>query len=292
MRQLSSVALLLTLCTTSLIVPNLTPSYAQTSPANRTNQANQKLLGSWEAKQGDISLTFIFAPDGKLFIVAPPVPNQQRTATELQYKVNMAPKPMHLDIFLPRRNQPVQTIFEYTADGKMRMQLEGTDPGVPRPPQFKNDGTIFEKISDSTALPEGVELISGSGSSSNNVPTAQTYVASINRGQQAYFLEKSKFSANLKDLELGVPPEDAEYLYQVKLPNGRPQRAFVTATPKKANSLSYTGAVFVTKVNGEEITVAGICQTTKPTKKISAMPMFSLTTNQISCPADSSSIQP
>ncbi len=145
MPKLPSVVLLLTLCSTSLIVPNLAPLYSQTSPANSATQAKQNLLGTWETKEDEISLTFIFAPDGKLFILAPAIPNQKRTATELQYEINSVLKPMHLDVFLPRRNKPVQTIFEYTVDGKMRMQLEGTDPGVPRPTQFKNNGTIFEK---------------------------------------------------------------------------------------------------------------------------------------------------
>lgn len=291
MRQLSSVALLLTLCSTSMIVPNLViPSYAQTTPTQGAATLDQKLLGLWEMNQDNLSLTFIFAPDGKLFIVSSPVPNTPRTAMELKYKVNSALSPMHLDIFLPRTNKPVLTIFEYTADGKIRMQLEGTNPGTPRPSQFKN-GTIFTKVSDSTALPEGTELISDNGSTTREAPTAQTYVAAINRAQQAYFLEKSKFSTNLKDLELGVPSEDAEYRYQIQQPTGSRVRVFVTATPKKSDSPSYVGAVFVTKSNGEAITIAGICQTTKPTKQ-AAMPILSPNTNTITCPADSTSIQP
>lgn len=292
MRQLSSVALLLTLCSTSMIAPNFViPSYAQTTPAPGATKSDQKHLGSWEMNQDDISLTFIFAPENKLFIVSPSVPNAQRTATELKYKISSAPKPMHLDVFLPRTNKPVETIFEYTADGKIRMQLEGTNPGTPRPLQFKN-GTIFTKVSDSTTLPEGVELISDSGSTTKEVPKAQMYVTAINRAQQAYFLEKSKFSTNLKDLELGIPSNDAEYSYQIQQPSGSQSRVFVTATPKKSESPSYTGAVFVANVNGEAITISGICQRTKPTNKQSAMPILSLNTNKITCPADSTSIEP
>ncbi|BAZ10362.1 hypothetical protein NIES4071_21770 [Calothrix sp. NIES-4071] len=291
MHQLSSVALVLTLCSTSVIAPNFViPSYAQTTPTPGAATESQKLLGAWEMNQDGLSLTFIFAPDNKLFIVSSPVPNAPRSATELKYKVNSAPKPMHLDVFLPRTNKPVLTIFEYTADGKIRMQLEGTNPGTPRPPQFKN-GTIFAKISDSIALPEGVELISDSGSTTREAPTAQTYVTAINRAQQAYFLEKSKFSTNLKDLELGTSPDDAEYSYQIQQPTGSQARVFVTATPKKPDLPNYTGAVFVTKSNGESITVSGICQTNKSTTKQLAMPTLSLSTNTISCPANSSLIK-
>lgn len=292
MRQLSSVALLLTLCSTSMIAPNLIiPSYAQTTQTPGATKENQKHFGSWEMSQDGVSLTFIFAPDNKLFIVSPLVPNTPRTATELRYKIDSAPKPMHLDVFLPRTNKPVQTIFEYTADGKMRMQLEGTNPGTPRPPQFKNNGTIFTKTSDSTTLPEGTELVSYQGAEIKERPQAQMYVTAINRAQQAYFLEQSKFSTNLKDLQLGTISNEAEYSYQIQQPKGRPQRVFVTATPKKPDLPSYVGAVFVTNVNGEAVTVAGVCQRTKPTQKQSAMPILSLSTNKITCPADSTSVE-
>jgi Type IV pilin-like G and H, putative len=293
MRQLSSIALLLTLSSTSMIAPNFViPSYAQTTPAPGANQTDQKILGTWEMNQNGFSLTFIFAPENKLYIVSPLDPRSpQRTATELRYKINSVPKPMHLDVFLPRTNKPVETIFEYTADGKMRMQLEGTNPGSPRPPKFRDNGTIFSKTSEATTLPEGVELISYPGSNAAEVPKPQMYVMAIVRGQQAHFLEKSKFSTNLKDLELGIPSDDAEYSYQIQQPTGRPQRVFITANPKKPNLPSYIGAVFVTNVNKEAVTISGICRKDKATKKQPVMPILSLSTNKVTCPADSTTVE-
>lgn len=167
MRQLPfHKLLLLALCSATLVFPNIAPSSAQPTPtpeSNQVQQIQQKLLGQWEHKDvaQNIALTFVFAPDGKFFILSQPDGNKQRQAVQMRYTMNSIPKPMHLDISLPNQDKPVQTIFEFTADGKMRMQLEGTDPGKPRPDKFANDGSIFERISDSTDLPSGTVLLDG-----------------------------------------------------------------------------------------------------------------------------------
>ncbi len=168
MRQLPShKSLLLALCSATLIFPNFaSPSRAQSTPtptqeSNQAQQIQQKVLGQWEHKDvaQKISLTFLFTPNGKLFILSQPDGKNQRQAVEIRYAINTVQQPIHLDVYLPNQNQPVQTIFEFTADGKMRMQLEGTDPGKPRPSKFSNSGSIFEKISDSTELPSGTVLL-------------------------------------------------------------------------------------------------------------------------------------
>jgi hypothetical protein len=180
MRQLAfNKSLLLALCSATLIFPNFpAPSLAQptvqptlkptvqpTPPqeSNPKQQIQQKLLGQWEYKNTaeNVALTFLFAPNGKFFILSQPDGKNQRQAVEIRYAMNSRPQPMQLDVYLPNQKQPVQTIFEFTADGKMRMQLEGTDPGKPRPKKFANDGSIFEKISDSTELPSGTVLLDG-----------------------------------------------------------------------------------------------------------------------------------
>jgi hypothetical protein len=170
MRQLPlHKSLLLALCSATLIFPNFaSPSSAQptaqptpTQESNQAQQTQQKLLGQWEYKNTaqNIALTFVFAPNGKFFILSQPDGKNQRQAVEIRYAMNSIPKPMHLDVYLPNQDKPVQTIFEFTPDGKMRMQLEGTDPGKPRPSKFSNNGSIFEKTSDSTELPSGTVLL-------------------------------------------------------------------------------------------------------------------------------------
>ncbi|NJK27908.1 MAG: hypothetical protein HC925_04415 [Coleofasciculaceae cyanobacterium SM2_3_26] len=50
---------------------------------------------------------------------------------------------MHLDITLPN-GSVVATIFEFTPEGDMRLQIVGTNPGEPRPPRF-NNATLLTK---------------------------------------------------------------------------------------------------------------------------------------------------
>jgi hypothetical protein len=52
-------------------------------------------------------------------------------------------------------------------------------------------------------------------------PEGLTYVGSMNRTQQAYYLEKNTFAKNLKELAAGIPEETTIYSYKiVKTPHG------------------------------------------------------------------------
>jgi hypothetical protein len=64
----------------------------------------------------------------------------------------------------------------------------------------------------------------------------------------------------------------------------------MTATAKSPESKSYTSAVFVTKVNKENLTITGICETNNPSKRPPLMLKFipSKEGGQIECPAGSS----
>jgi type IV pilus assembly protein PilA len=85
---------------------------------------------------------------------------------------------------------------------------------------------------------------------------AQTYVGSINRGQQAYFLEKNTFG-KLSSLELGIN-NTKNYTYDTK-PNGTVE-AVTTATP--AGTLKgYAGKVWTAAAtDGTATTLALVCE--------------------------------
>jgi len=85
---------------------------------------------------------------------------------------------------------------------------------------------------------------------------AQTYVGSINRGQQAYFLEKGVFG-KLTDLELGIS-NSKNYTYDTK-PNGTSD-AVTTATPTPVLK-GYAGRVWTDKgVDNTATTKAIVCE--------------------------------
>jgi type IV pilus assembly protein PilA len=87
---------------------------------------------------------------------------------------------------------------------------------------------------------------------------ASTYVGSINRGQQAYFLEKNLFG-NLSNLELGIS-NTKNYTYATT-PSGTVD-AVTTATPI-ATLKGYAGRVYVgTGSDNTATTLAILCEGT------------------------------
>ncbi|CBN55759.1 MULTISPECIES: hypothetical protein [Kamptonema] len=142
----------------------IAPAIAQTettAPAETTaptDNIDQKLLGQWEATDpSGQSFSFIFAPEGKLYLVVQP-PQGAARAKEMRYKVDTKNQPMHLDVGLSA-TQTVMTVFELTTEGLMRLQLQGTKPGDPRPSAVNAQATVFKKISDTAALPENTQVI-------------------------------------------------------------------------------------------------------------------------------------
>ncbi|WP_017715574.1 type IV pilin-like G/H family protein [Kamptonema formosum] len=251
--------------------PSAAPAAPPSQPAAPSSPAVKQLLGQWEAKDpsGQRLLTFIFAPGGKLFIVLPS-PEEPSPAVEMGYQINDAPKPMHLDVKI-NSDETVLTIVEITPDGKMRLQLEGTNPGLPRPAAFTQGGTLFEKISDATTLPKNAQLVE---MKKTRAPESEgeVIIDVMTRAQQAYYVENSKFATKFEDLGIGIPSETDQYRYQILAESDRAQSVKVTAQAKADGLTSYTGAVFVRKNNGEEITVRVICQTNSPSTSPPAMP--------------------
>ncbi|MEG4531921.1 hypothetical protein [Microcoleus sp. D2_18a_D3] len=133
------------------------PIIAQETVAPAASSIDQQLLGQWQGTASGQSFTFIFAPEGKLFMMAKG-PDGAARAKEMRYKVNLGEKPMHIDVGLSS-TQTVETVFELTPEGQMRLQLEGTNPGQARPNSLNEQATVFKKVSEATALPADTQII-------------------------------------------------------------------------------------------------------------------------------------
>jgi hypothetical protein len=130
-----------------------------TTPALATIPVAEKLLGQWLTKEpleGD-TVMFVFAPEGKLYILSDTSASGNAIANQVQYRLNDTPQPMHLDVILAA-DKTVETLFEFTADGDLRVQMLGTRLGKLRPMRLDDNATLFQKISDDTTLPPGIEL--------------------------------------------------------------------------------------------------------------------------------------
>lgn len=71
---------------------------------------------------------------------------------------------------------------------------------------------------------------------------AKQYVSSMNKGQQAYYAENTKFSTSIAALGLGLKTETTNYKYSVRATK---QAAFNYGVSKQKTEKSYVGGVFL-----------------------------------------------
>ncbi len=110
----------------------------------------------------------------------------------------------------------------------------------------------------------------------------KSYVGSMNRASQAYFIEYERFASSLEELQIGIKPETESYAYSVKLLGSNGVQTM--ATPKLIILKSYTGGAFAVKSpeTGEMLPVAIVCESEQPSKSPPPPPM--LVDNQPQCP--------
>jgi prepilin-type N-terminal cleavage/methylation domain-containing protein len=94
---------------------------------------------------------------------------------------------------------------------------------------------------------------------------AKTYAGSMNRGQQAYYLENDEFSTEIGELGLGIKTQTANYIYsstdlQSTAPAGITNKA--AAANPQAPIKAYMGAVNVATIQAtsEATTLAVLCE--------------------------------
>lgn len=90
---------------------------------------------------------------------------------------------------------------------------------------------------------------------------AKTYVGSLNRGQQAHFLEYGTFT-NITDLGIGIPTSTDHYTYDsIAQTAGIHIFALSTGTPISTSLNGYTGKVWIESAGSENVaTQAILCE--------------------------------
>jgi hypothetical protein len=288
------VALLGTLATpvNAQLIP---PAVAQAQDASQTNAVAQQLLGQWQATDPTTNkaFTFIFAPEGKLFVVLPE-PNGSSVAVKMAYQINATTQPKQLDIQLSR-DEKALTIFEFTPEGRLRLELEELTPGTTRPTAFRPNALLFQKVSQATTVPENIKVIEletlmnpDNQKSQKPEDEAKKYIYALTQVQQAHYKEVGKFAKAIEEVSIGLRTETDSYRYRIVPQGDEKQSVMITAEAKKSELPSYTGAVFVTKVNGGTTTLAQICETNQPSTSPPAMPTAPANgLSEIQCPAGS-----
>ncbi|PMB15595.1 general secretion pathway protein GspG [Fischerella thermalis CCMEE 5282] len=105
---------------------------------------------------------------------------------------------------------------------------------------------------------------------------ARNYVGTVNRSQQAYFLEYQKFATNLSELQVGIKSQSENYKYQI-FGGGTADAQFKGEATKKALK-SYYGLVGTTvgdSATSEALTLAIACESPGPTTSVDTVTTFS-----------------
>jgi serine/threonine protein kinase len=94
---------------------------------------------------------------------------------------------------------------------------------------------------------------------------AKHYLSSMNRAQQAYYIEKNAFTNSIQELGIGINSQTVNYNYSVE---ATPKAVFNYGVSRQDNLKSYVGAVFVvpaansslSATENEMTTVAIMCE--------------------------------
>ncbi len=96
---------------------------------------------------------------------------------------------------------------------------------------------------------------------------SKQYVGSMNRTQQAYYLEKNTFASAITLLGLGIKTDSTNYTYGISAP-GNTAVSNVSYPKNTATLRAHTGGVAVASTDGtatgERTTIAKLCQSQAP----------------------------
>jgi hypothetical protein len=251
----------------------------------------QQLIGKWQLttlNSESEPLTFLFTSEGKLYLINP----AKKTAVKAEYQVNSVNGQTYLDIF--QGGFGSRTNFSINSKGQLILQqlfmpaatqyayYSSNVPNIVGGILMPNI-LLLTRISNDTKLDSSIEFpIAVSPVNLAKQSEAKTYVAVMNRGHQAFFLEKEYFTNKLEDLGLGIKSETENYKYQIVVLDSK-QGVQHIALAQKDNLKSYTGLVYTAlDANSKDVTTMTLlCESQKPTRKMP--PKFNLTSNP-TCP--------
>ncbi|MEH1788449.1 MAG: type IV pilin-like G/H family protein [Nostoc sp.] len=242
-----------------------------------SNDTIKRLLGQWLQKD---STRLIFTAEGKLFVI----PSNSNQAIEGRYQVNDQTKPNQLTISTPANQTSQTVIFEFTSDNQLRID----DSRYRISPQFSPNTKSFQKVSDIASLPLGITLVDEQVQvrfiNKAKQSEAINYVGTMNRAQQAFFLENNQFTSDWDKLRIGIKSSTENYAYSIVAIDDK--RIVQNVGLAKTEGLkSYTGIVFVKKnaSTGETNTLAKLCESIQPTREMPPQPQLS--GDDMQCPA-------
>jgi len=249
--------------------------------ATGNQSVTKQLIGQWQTQTPGNSVTLIFTDEGNLFVW-----NTPTVAKQMEYQIDVNPQPKNLDILVGGQVTG-RTIFDFTADGKLRLILNNIRAS--RPTSFDSNARLFRKVSEQTTLPENVKVINFKERNQARQSEGKQYVSSINRGQQAFYAGNARFTSILQELGLGIKSETAGYSYSIVLSNdGRFVQSIGLA--KRDGLKNYTGIVFLVNKTDSKSTSSLFCESNQPSKYLPGLPIVANSKDELQCPLGYSQI--
>ncbi len=119
---------------------------------------------------------------------------------------------------------------------------------------------------------------------------AKQYVGSMNRQQQAYFLEKDEYTTNIAQLGLGIASETENYVYGISSNANTGVTNYGDGASKSDTLRTFIGGVQAARIGAasEATTLAVLCQTDE-VNSVPVQATFSTSTGP-SCPTSYSGL--
>jgi len=115
---------------------------------------------------------------------------------------------------------------------------------------------------------------------------AKQYVASINKGQQAYYAENTSFGSSVSILGLGLKTQTSNYIYSVtSLADGNGGQANAAPVSSAESALKgYSGGVALVSAGEAKTTQSILCQSLGSTVKSATAPVVTAAMTELACP--------
>jgi uncharacterized protein YjbI with pentapeptide repeats len=98
----------------------------------------------------------------------------------------------------------------------------------------------------------------------NRELTSRLNTGSLNRAQQAYYLENDRFTTSIEATGMGIKPDTEDYRYRLFVAPDRYPAAMQVALPKTSDLVTFLGLVYAPKFDGQSATIAKLCVSEKP----------------------------
>jgi hypothetical protein len=234
---IASLGILTGLGNLTTIRPFLSANIAKASESEASVQ--QKLIGRWRVTENGQNADMVFTPEGKWFFLTPFNPPSYH-AIEMNYKIDIFSSPNRLAFEQGKGKYEPAFEFEFI-DGKLILDNILDDAPKMALLKISSSATLSEreiKSLETTKL--GVLIINAQAEAKNTI-------GSLNRAQQAFYMEKGKFSnANVmnKSNELSVPIQSKYYNFKTSAKKDHAISVATIKDIKKYQFSQYVGMVF------------------------------------------------